>query len=214
MKNTFDIAIIDYGINNLFSVKRACDLLGFNSIITSDSNVINSSRSVILPGVGAFPYAMGNLKKMKLDRSILNFVDAGKPLMGICLGMQLLMESSIEFEETKGLGLVKGSTDKFNFDTYNMENYSVPHVGWNKIYQDTENWDNTILEKVNDGDFMYFVHSYYIKPKEDISLSLTKYGKVSYCSAFQKENIIGVQFHPEKSGNIGLNIYKKFIEMI
>ncbi len=214
VKKQFDIAIIDYGINNLFSVKRACDLLGLKSIITSEHDKIISSRSVILPGVGAFPYAMNNLKKMKLDNSILDFIETGRPLMGVCLGMQLLMESSIEFEKVKGLGIIKGTTDKFKYNFFNEDNYYVPHVGWNRIYKENKNWNNTVLERINDGDFMYFVHSYFVKPYEDVSLAQTTYGQTKYCSAFQKENVIGVQFHPEKSGNLGFDIYKKFMEMI
>lgn len=210
----YEIAIIDYGINNLFSVKRAFDILGTKSVITSDLDVIASSKSVILPGVGAFPYAMSNLKKLNLDKSIYQFVRSGKPIMGICLGMQLLMESSVEFEKVDGLGLIKGTTCKFKYQKIDNESYPIPQIGWNKIHKGTNHWENTILNKNSNEDFMYFVHSYYVIPSENISLADTIYGDIHYCSAFQKENIIGVQFHPEKSGMIGLNIFKSFIEMI
>ena len=210
----YEIAIIDYGINNLFSVKRACDILGVKSVITSDLDVIASSKSAILPGVGAFPYAMSNLKKLKLDESIYEFVKSGKPFMGICLGMQLLMESSIEFEKVDGLGLIKGTTSKFEYKKIYNESYPVPQIGWNKIHKGSKNWKDTILKKNLNDDFMYFVHSYYVIPNENVSLADTIYGEIHYCSAFQKKNIIGVQFHPEKSGVVGLNIYKSFIEMI
>ncbi len=210
----YEIAIIDYGINNLFSVKRACDILGVKSVITSDLDVIASSKSAILPGVGAFPYAMGNLKKLNLDKSIYEFVKSGKPFMGICLGMQLLMESSIEFEKVDGLGLIKGTTSKFEYQKIHNESYPVPQIGWNKIHKGSNNWKDTILKKNLDDDFMYFVHSYYVMPNENVSLADTTYGEIHYCSALQKKNIIGVQFHPEKSGMVGLNIYKSFVEMI
>ena len=212
--NNLDIAIIDYGINNLFSVKRACDIMGLKSQITSDPDVINTAKAAILPGVGAFPYAMKMIKEKKLDHSILKFINSNKPFLGICLGMHLLLDSSCEFIETKGLGIIKGHTSKFIFFEDNKNICTVPQIGWNKIFSKKLKWKNSILEKNDEQDFMYFVHSFYVETDENIVLSETTYGETTYCSSFQKENIMATQFHPEKSSAQGLKIYEKFKEMI
>lgn len=214
VNDNLDIAIIDYGINNLFSVKRACDIVGLKSLITSDSDIILSAKGAILPGVGAFPYAMKIIKSKKLDYTILRFIESRKPLLGICLGMHLLLESSTEFEETPGLSVIKGSTKKFAFYEDEKNICSVPQIGWNKIYSNKCSWEGTILSNNKNEDFMYFVHSYYVKVEKDIVLANTVYGQDDYCSSFQKENIMATQFHPEKSGVKGLEIYKKLKEII
>ena len=174
VEKQIDVAIIDYGISNLFSVKRACDLIDLDAQITSSGEIINSAKSAILPGVGAFPYAMEVIKQKKLDITIKDFIQTGKPLLGICLGMQLLMDSSIEFYENKGLGVISGTTKKFKLINDKNTKYPVPQIGWNKIFNEQKSWENTILENNSNEDFMYFVHSYYILTNDDIILSKTK----------------------------------------
>jgi len=210
-----EIAIIDYKMSNLFSVKAACDKVGLSSIITSDPIKIKNAKVAILPGVGAFGEAMKNLDALKLKNSILDFVQSGKPILGICLGMQLLFDESDEFGKQKGLGLIPGVVKKFNSNLRNDVKYPVPQIGWNKITQKSIGWKNTFLEDNNDGDFMYFVHSYYVKPNSDNDIiSLTTYGGQEYCSSVKKENIFATQFHPEKSGEVGLKIYKKLLKKL
>ena len=204
-----DVAIIDYKMSNLFSVQAACENVGLSSTITYDKNEILDAKVAILPGVGAFGEAMKYLSDLKLDDTIFQFVDSGKPFVGICLGLQLLFDSSEEFGDYSGLGLIKGKVKKFKFYSYNSTKYPVPQIGWNKISRNGSSWENTLLCKNTNDDFMYFVHSYFVEPENDnIMLSKTTYGNNEYCSSIQQNNIFACQFHPEKSGEIGINIYK------
>jgi imidazole glycerol-phosphate synthase subunit HisH len=204
-----DVAIIDYKMSNLFSVQAACENVGLSSVITSDKNEILDAKIAILPGVGAFGEAMLYLRKSKLDDTINQFIESGKPFIGICLGLQLLFESSEEFGVNKGLGLVKGKVKKFQFHSEKFIKYPVPQIGWNKIKRMGTSWEDSLLCNNTNDDFMYFVHSYFVEPDdESIILSQTTYGKTEYCSSIQQNNIFACQFHPEKSGEIGLNIYK------
>ncbi len=204
------VAIIDYKLGNLHSVQSACDFVGINSIITDNPDDILNSEAAILPGVGAFEEGMKNLKNLKLDITIKNFLETKKPFLGICLGMHLLFESSEEFGNHRGLGVLDGKIVKFNFKSDVSLSQPVPQIGWNKIHSKNTNWNNTILKSNNDGDFMYFVHSYYAIPQEEYVLSTTTYGCIEYCSSIKFKNIYATQFHPEKSGKQGLNIYKNF----
>jgi glutamine amidotransferase len=204
-----DVAIIDYNLGNLHSVDSACKFVGLKSKITRDKNEILNSKSAILPGVGAFGEAMNNLKSLNLDNVILDFIDTGKPFIGICLGLQLLFEESDEFGSFKGLGVIKGSVKKFQNNQDKNHKYPVPQIGWNRINKN-KNWDNTLLEFNNENDHMYFVHSYYVVPhEEELTLSLSKYGNTTFCSSISIDNIFASQFHPEKSGKKGLSVYKK-----
>jgi len=204
-----DVAIIDYKMSNLFSVQAACQKVGLSSVITSDNNEILNAKIAILPGVGAFGKAMKFLGNSKLDDTIYQFVVSGKPFVGICLGLQLLFDSSDEFGDYKGLGLVKGKVKKFQFHSYESIKYPVPQIGWNKINSNGISWGKTLFCNNHNNDFMYFVHSFYVEPEdESIILSRTTYGNTEYCSSIQHNNIFACQFHPEKSGEIGLNIYK------
>jgi imidazole glycerol-phosphate synthase subunit HisH len=204
-----DVAIIDYKMSNLFSVQAACEKVGLSSVITSNKNEILDAKIAILPGMGAFGKAMKYLVDTKLDKTILKFVDSGKPFIGICLGLQLLFESSEEFGSYKGLGLVKGIVKKFQFYSDEFVKYPVPQIGWNKINGNGISWGKTLFSNNHNNDFMYFVHSFYVEPEdESIILSRTTYGNTEYCSSIQHNNIFACQFHPEKSGEIGLNIYK------
>jgi imidazole glycerol-phosphate synthase subunit HisH len=206
----YDIAIIDYKMGNLHSVQAACNKAGLSSKITSNPTQILDAKASILPGVGAFGDAMRQISELKLDDAIFNFIDTGKPFIGVCLGMQLLFESSEEFGEYKGLGIIKGSVKKFKFSNIKHTKYPVPQIGWNQIHKVGKSWDTSLLSSNQHNDFMYFVHSYYVKPEnKNIILSETLYGNKKYCSSIKFKNIFASQFHPEKSGKIGLKIYEK-----
>lgn len=212
------VAIIDYGRGNIFSVKNASEKAGFSAVITNSPESVMEADAVILPGVGAFGDAMETLKHHKLDSAIKNSVQLGKPFLGICLGMQLLMTESFEFGHHRGLDIIKGSVVKFdNICDKNSRRIKVPHIGWNCIYSNkhTDTWKDTLLSGLEDNDFMYFNHSFYVKPKDDgIIVSLTEYGGIKFCSALRLQNIHACQFHPERSGMIGLEIYRNFFKFL
>jgi len=200
-----DIAIIDYGMGNLYSLYCACNIFGFKTKITSDENIINKSKIIILPGVGAFPDAMRIIKKKKLDYIILKNFEKNKKIIGICLGMQLLFDSSREFTVTKGLGLVQGEVLAFN-SLSSKNDYSL-NVGWKEIVK--ENIKSSLLEKINKKDKFYFIHSYYCKPKnKKIITTNSIFNKNQFCSSIKSKNIEAFQFHPEKSSLSGLKIFK------
>ena len=204
-------AIIDYGMGNLFSVKNACAHVGLNSRITNDINEIRNASLVILPGVGAFKNAMESLYKLNLVDEILKFSESGKPIIGICLGMQLLLEKSYEFGEHNGLGLIEGEVVNFESN----EKFKVPHIGWNQITELDNEWSNTYFKGLKSNTTMYFVHSLFCVPSDkSIILSETKYGENIFCSSLIKNNILGVQFHPEKSAGQGLKFYKNIFDFI
>lgn len=199
------IAIIDYGMGNLFSVAHACKTVGLNAIITADKKQIMSADALIFPGMGAFGDAMDNLKQLDLIHPIKDFVQSGKPFMGLCLGMQLLLTESEEFGTHKGLDIIEGSVKRFQ-----TKEEKVPQIGWNHIQQPiTRSWDETPFSSVKNNEFMYFVHSYYITPTDEhVVLSYTSYAGTLYCSSVLKNNIFATQFHPEKSASEGLKIYR------
>lgn len=207
------VAIIDYQLSNLFSVKHACEYAGLDAeIITSPEDLLNADGA-ILPGVGAFGDAMKNLHNQGLVPAIKEFVKTGKPFMGVCLGMQLIFTESNEFGIHKGLNLIEGKVRKFP-EKIGKSILRVPQIGWNRIYTPEGNknlWNKTYLESLENGNFMYFVHSFYVIPKDkkDI-LTLTNYDGFEYTSAVLKNNIFAVQFHPEKSAEKGIGIYKHF----
>ncbi|WP_288368829.1 imidazole glycerol phosphate synthase subunit HisH [uncultured Roseivirga sp.] len=205
------VTIIDYQLGNLFSVLQACETIGFNVQISSKKKDIENSAALILPGVGAFAEAMNHLKDLGLIDPIKQHVQNNKPLLGICLGQQLLFEESEEFGDTKGLGLVPGSIRKFRTSNTSSK-MRVPHIGWNQIVTGAENtWENTPLSDIKEGSFMYFVHSYYVVPKsDDVICSITEYEGVSFCSSVHYNSIFSTQFHPEKSGDLGLSIYRNW----
>jgi len=210
-----DVAIIDYKMSNLHSVQAACNMVGLSSVITSDKSQILDAKIAILPGVGAFGEAMNHLAKSKLDECILRFVQSGKPFIGICLGMQLLFETSEEFGSHNGLGIIGGAVKKFQFSNSKSTKFPVPQVGWNRIQKIGNSWDNTFLCDNQHNDFMYFVHSYYVEPEdENVILSTTTYGDQEYCSAVLYNNIFATQFHPEKSAIKGQLIYRKMLNLI
>lgn len=210
------ISIIDYGMGNLFSVRQACEYAGMKSVITADKSMIGSSDALILPGVGAFGNAMDCLRRLDLILPIKDFISSGKPFMGICLGLQLLMSESEEFGTHEGLDIVKGSVVKFPEKNTEGKMSKVPQVGWNRIFTGNDpvrrDWEETPLSRIDDGEFMYFVHSYYVRPADKkLILSTTDYGGVKYCSGLLYKNVFAVQFHPEKSSLEGMKIYQDWL---
>ena len=202
------IAIIDYGIGNLFSLKSSFARIGEEAVVTSDRDVIKNSDRIILPGVGAFEDAAQKLKDSGLDKVVLEETKNGKPLMGICLGMQLLFEKSFEYGEHEGLGLIKG--DVVAMSGKLPEQLKIPHMGWNKLHF-VGNKD-TVFKYLDEGDSVYFVHSFYGTGCEDSLIATTEYG-IDITAAVRHGNVWGCQFHPEKSGNAGLSILKAFCEI-
>lgn len=208
--NTKFVAIVDYGLGNLFSVREACKAVGLHAMITASRDDILRSAGVILTGVGAFGTAMKHLTEKGLVDVLREYASSGKPLMGICLGMQILMTESFEFGRHGGLDIVPGIVIKLQTDP----SVKVPHVGWNRIQaarmsDNDVDWNGTLLDGMPNGAAMYFVHSYYVKPcNEYVAISTTQYGPNTFCSSLQCNNISAFQFHPECSGQYGLAIYR------
>lgn len=208
--NNKNIVIIDYGLGNLFSVNQACQTVGLNVKISNIKEEIRNADAIILPGVGAFIEAMNNLEKLDLVNSIREAVKNGKPFFGICLGMQLIFSRSEEFGSGNGLNLIPGVIKKFP-TTRNDKIIKVPQIAWNNIYSCKRKWIDTPLYNIEENEFMYFVHSYYAEPLfEDSILTNTNYCDIEYCSAVLKDNIFATQFHPEKSAEKGIKIYKNW----
>jgi imidazole glycerol-phosphate synthase subunit HisH len=195
------VAIIDYGVGNLRSVEKAFSAVGVDAVITSDTERLMAADRLVLPGVGAFGTCMSELHRRGFVDVVLDRVRGGIPLLGVCVGMQMLFEQSSEFGKTKGLGLLKGSVNRFKDDLV------VPHVGWNQVGQTST---SPLLNDVSENSFFYFVHSYYCEPTDkDTIVGETEYG-VTFASVVANKNIYGVQFHPEKSQKEGLQLLKNF----
>ena len=202
------IAIADYGVGNLFSLKSSFEYIGEKTIVTSDKGQIKSADRIILPGVGAFGDAAEKLSESGLGELIIEEAQKGKPIMGICLGMQLLFDKSYEYGEHKGLGLIKGEIRPIAEVV--PRKYKIPHIGWNKLHFTKEK--SRLFRYINEGDYVYFVHSYYGTGCKDSLLATTEYG-AELTAAVGKKNVFGCQFHPEKSGKTGLAILKAFSEL-
>ena len=202
------IAIIDYGVGNLFSLKSSFAAIGADVVVTSDPAVIASAERIILPGVGAFEDAAAKLRASGLDKVIYSEVKKGKPLLGICLGMQMLFERSYEYGEHKGLGLIPGSVKPIKDDV--SADLKIPHIGWNPLHM--SNPKDELFKYIEDGDCVYFVHSYYACDCDEYVIATAEYGK-ELTAAVRNKNVWGAQFHPEKSGKVGLMILKAFCEM-
>lgn len=204
------VVIIDYNLGNLFSVKQACDTVGINAKVSSDKQEIYEADALILPGVGAFIEAMHNLESLDLVNAIKDNVKNGKPIFGVCLGLQLLFTKSEEFGSGEGLNLISGTIKKFPSSIADKK-IRVPQIAWNKIYDKHQKWDNTALRDLSQNEFMYFVHSYYVDPEFDTCiLTQTNYEGMEYCSAISQDNIFATQFHPEKSAEKGISIYRNW----
>lgn len=202
------IAIIDYGVGNLQSVINAFDKVGAKASLVSDPDKLITYDKAILPGVGAFADAMEHLHVKGMNEAVMEFAGSGKPLMGICLGMQLLFEKSQEFGESKGLGLIPGEVVPFDISRFN-EPLKVPHMGWNTLNIKKQ---NALLKGLPEAVYLYFVHSFHALTMPEFIIGSTLYG-YEFTSAVQKENIFGFQPHPEKSHEYGLKIYKNFTEL-
>ncbi len=199
------IAIIDYGVGNLFSLISSFNAIGVEAVVTSDKKVIAKADKIILPGVGAFGDASKKLKDSGLDKVVKEMVNIGKPLLGVCLGMQMLFERSYEYGEYEGLGLLKGEVVAFDLP----KNYKIPHIGWNALEFKKK---SPILKYINENDCVYFVHSYHAINCESSLIATTEYG-TEVTAIVGSGNVFGCQFHPEKSGDVGLKILKAFSEI-
>jgi glutamine amidotransferase len=213
------VAIVDYGMGNLFSVKNACARVGLDATITSDRDAVLAADAAILPGVGAYGEAMRTLREHGLDAAIREVVARGSPFLGVCLGQQLLMEESLEFGRHEGLGIVPGSVVRFDKPSSLGHALKVPQVGWNRVRRPPgaagDAWRGTFLDSVADGEYVYFVHSYYTRPKDpSVVAGVTRYGDVEFASALRRRNVMACQFHPERSGPPGLKIYENFARIV
>ena len=198
------IVIIDYDAGNLRSVQRACEKVGIISEVSSDPERVLRAEKIIFPGVGSAESAVETLKKRGLDNAIVDFFQVGKPILGICLGLQILLDHTEEGNK-KCLGMVSGACERFKFSDRSLK---IPHIGWNDIQI---NFKHPVIEKIKDGDQFYFVHSYYAKlVHEEEIVSYTEYGNMKFCSVLAKDNLFATQFHLEKSGELGLKILKSF----
>jgi len=209
-----EVVVVDYGCGNIQSLDRALKRIGVQTIYTSNSEVIKNAEKIILPGVGSYATGMSKLKKIGLIEVIKDFAKSGKPLLGICLGMQLLLDYSEEFGHHKGLGIIHGSVTKFT----PSDGSKVPHTGWNsiKLPEDSDEhfWSDPILNEISPGKDYYFVHSFMVKVKQAFnSVAETTYGGVRFSSIISNKNVYGCQFHPEKSGAIGSQFLENFIKI-
>ena len=201
------IAIVDYGVGNLFSLQSSFAKVGAETALTSDEKIIRNADKILLPGVGAFADAAKKLKDSGLGELLIEEAKRGKYLMGVCLGMQMLFEKSYEYGEHDGLGLIKGKVTPLK--GYVEEGLKIPHIGWNALRVQKE---SPLLKYCKDGDYVYFVHSYHATDCADSVIATAEYGK-ALTAAVAQENVMGCQFHPEKSGDVGLKILRAFCEM-
>lgn len=203
------IAVIDYGVGNVFSLCRSLEFIGQEPVVTGDPELLHRADRLILPGVGAFEDAAARLRETGLDEVVRREAAAGKPLMGICLGMQLLFEKSYEFGEWDGLGLLPGSVRPI--EGVIPADYKIPHIGWNALLFPEDKPRHPLFSTLKDGDCVYFVHSFYATDCAENTIASAEYG-APLTAAVAKDNVIGCQFHPEKSGPVGLGILRTFCE--
>lgn len=211
--NNKKIVIIDYGLGNLYSLYKALKRYSDDIVISDNPKDISSADAVIIPGVGAFAVGMQGLKKRNLVDVLIDFAASGKPMMGICLGAQLLLSKGFEFGEYDGLNIISGKVQIFPKEVSQRE--KIPHIGWSSINPPKMvKWNNTIFSNINNQANIYFVHSYIMIPERVENIfALAEYGGLKFCAAVKKGNIYGIQFHPEKSGEVGLTIIKNFINL-
>jgi imidazole glycerol-phosphate synthase subunit HisH len=209
-----DVVVIDYGVGNLLSVSRALEHVGANVIVTSDPARILAASQVVLPGVGAFADGMAALKANGLKSVVQEVAAKGTPLLGICLGMQMLFDTSEEFGATPGLGLIPGCVVSIASRSNAEVSHKIPHIGWNELVLPSQraSWDGSLLSEVEKSEAVYFVHSFMAIPKSpQHHLADCHYGGIQIAAVVQRDNVVGCQFHPEKSGKTGLNILKNFL---
>ena len=201
------IAVVDYGVGNLFSLRSSLETIGADVTVTGDAEMLRRADKIILPGVGAFEDAAAQLRESGLDTVLREEAAAGKPIMGICLGMQMLFDKSLEYGEHEGLGLIHGTVSPIA-DVI-PKDLKIPHIGWNALHFDQQK--HPLFRYLNEGDCVYFVHSYYAADCEPSIIATAEYG-AELTAAVASGNVCGCQFHPEKSGDVGLNILRAFCE--
>lgn len=204
---------MDYGLGNIFSIDQAFKYLGCQTIVTDDHDQIRAADYLILPGVGAFGEAMRILNEKNLNAALTGFIASGRPLLGICLGMQILLSESEELGIHQGLNFIEGSVKRISESRLDEDHYKVPHVAWGSIEGFSDNGSN-LLTDISEDDYFYFVHSFAACPdNEEEVLGKTRYGHHSFCSVVNRDNIFGCQFHPEKSGEVGLKILDNYLKI-
>ena len=207
------IAVIDYGVGNLFSLLSSLNYVGLDTKLTNNIEEIKNAKGIILPGVGAFRDAIGNLEKYGLKETLINEAKKGKPFLGICLGMQMLFEKSYEYGEYEGLGLINGTVEEIKKYISKNSDLKIPHMGWNSLAVNDGFKDDKILKDVNDNEYVYYVHSYFAKTDMKNIVAYSEYG-TKIPGIVKNENVYGMQFHPEKSGDTGLKLLKNWGELI
>ena len=207
------IAVIDYGVGNLFSLLSSLNYVGLHTKLTNDIEEIKNANGIILPGVGAFRDAIGNLEKYGLKETLINEAKNGKPFLGICLGMQMLFEKSYEYGEYEGLGLINGTVEEIKKYIPENSDLKIPHMGWNSLIINERFKDDKILKDVDNNEYVYYVHSYFAKTDMKNIVAYSEYG-TKIPGIVKNENIYGMQFHPEKSGDTGLKLLKNWGELI
>ena len=207
------IAVIDYGVGNLFSLLSSLNYVGLHTKLTNDIEEIKNANGIILPGVGAFRDAIGNLEKYGLKETLINEAKKGKPFLGICLGMQMLFEKSYEYGEYEGLGLINGTVEEIKKYIPENSDLKIPHMGWNSLIINERFKDDKILKDIDNNEYVYYVHSYFAKTDTKNIVTYSEYG-TKIPGIVKNENVYGMQFHPEKSGDTGLNLLKKCVYLI
>ena len=207
------IAVIDYGVGNLFSLLSSLNYVGLDTKLTNSIEEIKNANGIILPGVGAFRDAIGNLEKYGLKETLINEAKKGKPFLGICLGMQMLFEKSYEYGEYEGLGLINGTVKEIKKYIPENSDLKIPHMGWNSLIINERFKDDKILKDVDNNEYVYYVHSYFAKTDTKNIVTYSEYG-TKIPGIVKNENVYGMQFHPEKSGDTGLKLLKNWGELI
>jgi len=207
------IAVIDYGVGNLFSLLSSLNYVGLHTKLTNDIEEIKNANGIILPGVGAFRDAIGNLEKYGLKETLISEAKKGKPFLGICLGMQMLFEKSYEYGEYEGLGLINGTVEEIKKYIPENSDLKIPHMGWNSLMINNRFKNDKILKDVNNNEYVYYVHSYFAKTDMKNIVTYSEYG-TKIPGIVKNENVYGMQFHPEKSGDTGLKLLKNWGELI
>ena len=207
------IAVIDYGVGNLFSLLSSLNYVGLDTKLTNSIEEIKNANGIILPGVGAFRDAIGNLEKYGLKETLINEAKNGKPFLGICLGMQMLFEKSYEYGEYEGLGLINGTVEEIKKYILENSDLKIPHMGWNSLIINERFKDDKILKDVDNNEYVYYVHSYFAKTDMKNIVTYSEYG-TKIPGIVKNENVYGMQFHPEKSGDTGLKLLKNWGELI
>ena len=207
------IAVIDYGVGNLFSLLSSLNYVGLDTKLTNNIEEIKNAKGIILPGVGAFRDAIGNLEKYGLKEILINEAKKGKPFLGICLGMQMLFEKNYEYGEYEGLGLINGTVKEIKKYIPENSDLKIPHMGWNSLIINERFKDDKILKDVDNNEYVYYVHSYFAKTDTKNIVTYSEYG-TKIPGIVKNENVYGMQFHPEKSGDTGLKLLKNWGELI